>query len=98
VGSLAIGANGFLERLTLRSKDKSVTCQNVFDGIADRFGEGAILFAKVEQRHAHGAKAWQFRSAVQASEHPLAAAAGSGGSFLGAYACAGAILSIDRTK
>ena len=33
-----------------------MTCQDVVDGLADRLGEGAILFAKVEQWHAHGAK------------------------------------------
>src|SRR6266496_2538128 len=56
MGSLAIGTHGFLERLTFRPKDESVTRQHVINGFTDRLGEGAILFAKVEQRYAHGAK------------------------------------------
>lgn len=54
--SLAIGANGLLERLPFRPKDESVTCQDLAYGFANRLGEGAILFAKIKQRHAHGAK------------------------------------------
>jgi hypothetical protein len=33
-----------------------MTRQDVIDAFADRLGESAILFAKIEQRHAHGAK------------------------------------------
>ena len=81
--NLAIGTNGFLERLPFRPKDESVTCQDVVDGLADRLGESAILFAKIEQRHAHGAKSMAvsvFRS--RKIDFP----SGSAGKHLGRHA------------
>jgi hypothetical protein len=34
---------------------------------AERFGQGAILFAEIEQGHAHRAQAWQLRMLDQVS-------------------------------
>ena len=53
---LAIDADRSLECLYLRPENKPVTCQNGVDCRTNWLGKDTILFAKIEQRHPHGAK------------------------------------------
>ena len=66
----AVFAHRLLEGLDLRPEDEALAGENFIDLGAERSGEGAVLLAQVEERHAHGAKHASFELAVQSEVWP----------------------------
>ena len=65
VGRAAVGGYRPFEPLHFWAKDETAACQNVVDRLPNGIAQDTIFFAKVEQRHAHGQIAWQFRHSIQ---------------------------------